>query len=147
MLAARAAIVFVDEPFVEPHLSVVHRLSRQKKLPPVVSVDASCVVPARLVPRDKCNRAYAYRSATAVQRSERALAMWPALETTPPLPAVELDTLKLPMSLFTDLTSEDVSIPALVESLEHLDHSVLRALILMAVSRMQSVGGSSTCLG
>lgn len=124
VLAARAAVIFIDEPFVEPHLSVVNRISRKTKTrsPPVVTVDASCIVPARLVPREQCNRAYAYRSATASQRRERALAPWPvpvvASTTTSP------DCLNLPMSLFTDLTAEGLSIAALVESLEGLDHAV-----------------------
>lgn len=127
VLAARAAVIFIDEPFVEPHLGVMHRIISRggggARSPPVVTVDASCIVPARLVPREQCNRAYAYRSATASQRRERALAPWPVPVVASTITS-RPDCLNLPMSLFTDLTEEGLSIAALVESLEHLDHAV-----------------------
>ena len=62
-LAHRAALVVTDEPFVQPYLSTVRKLSGAAAA--LWVVDTACVVPAMKVRACDCGRAYKYEQSTA----------------------------------------------------------------------------------
>ena len=76
-LGSQAACIITDEPFVEPYLVTVDKLSRCG--PPLVSVDASCILPARLVKSSDTQRAFSFRAQTQSQRLARARKPYPKL--------------------------------------------------------------------
>ena len=72
-LAHRAALVVTDEPFTEPWLTPCRKLVSGTFKAPVWAVDAACIVPARLVPRGSCGRAFAFAAATEkLRRRDRS---------------------------------------------------------------------------
>ncbi|GAB5355172.1 hypothetical protein AAMO2058_000183100 [Amorphochlora amoebiformis] len=74
-LASRAVCVVTDEAFVEPYLTLFGQLKRMKT--PFVSVDTSCIYPARLTRAKDCDRAFRFRNATSAARRKRISTPYP----------------------------------------------------------------------
>jgi len=68
-LGARAAAIVTDEPYVEPYLSMVHKISRVYA--PSIAVDNACIVTPSLVGRGCLHRAYKFESVTKILRTKR----------------------------------------------------------------------------
>ena len=71
-LAHRAVLCVTEEPFCEPWLAGARALCKARFTAAVWLVDASCIVPASLVPRSACSRAGSFDSSTRARR-QRAL--------------------------------------------------------------------------
>ena len=125
-LASRAAVVVTDEPFVEPYLTTVHRLKRVKSTP-LITVDTSLEIPARLVSPKCVHRAFLYSSATKAQFAKRCQQPYPTTFTVSSpttTTASSTTSLNLPTHLFLNL-SQHPSTPELIKRCTSLDHAVL----------------------
>jgi deoxyribodipyrimidine photolyase len=67
-MASRAGCVVMDEPFIAYHLQTVAKIVRCGS--PSLTVDSSCLLPARLVSAADCKRAYRFREKTSRARQE-----------------------------------------------------------------------------
>mmetsp|Transcript_14153 Transcript_14153/g.23727 ORF Transcript_14153/g.23727 Transcript_14153/m.23727 type:complete len:597 (-) Transcript_14153:43-1833(-) len=76
-LASRAVAIVTDEPFVHPHLGVFMQLYTCVKNKPLITVDTSCILPARLTKPSDCGRAFRFRKNTEAARKSRLAQAYP----------------------------------------------------------------------
>jgi len=120
-LAARAAVVVTDEPFVEPHLSVLSALLRAGSTP-LVTVDTACILPARLTNRGDCDRAFRFRQKTSSARSARISLPYP----TPPTLTEELRAGSLrARGVLESLRLDSVDLPRITDTKHVLEGCAL----------------------
>jgi deoxyribodipyrimidine photolyase len=124
-LASRATIVVTDEPFCEPYLSITDKIKKCTKSNTMITVDSALEVPARLISKSKCSRAYNYRSVALKQFHQRCTSSYPTLTATvSSQSSLELEQFNLPNHLFIKL-SEHPSSHELIKGCTFLDHSIL----------------------
>lgn len=106
-LAETASVVVTDEMPTNPMRTWISRFAQTAKLP-VMSVDASCVVPMQVVGK-AYQRAFEYRDATAKEYDVRVSAPWPDQQlenTNPQTPALPFTPINFADQLISDLVAE-----------------------------------------